>query len=101
MRVKTSWSFAMNRVPDEAHPEAARINAELRVRCDQLLRRAREAGVLRPDTDLDWTRRVYYALIHEAAGEPDGGDADALATKIVDTLLRGFGSPGGATAVHP
>lgn len=100
LRVKTSWSFAMNRTFEEAHPEAARIHADIRVRCVQLLRRARDAGVLRPDADLDWTRRVYYALIHEAAAEIDGGDADALATKVVDTLLRGFGSPAGATAVH-
>ncbi len=163
LRVKTDWWFAMNRTADDAHPEAARVHAKVRDDCERLLRRAREAGVLRPDADIDWTRRVYYALIHEAAaesaardtsrdtsggvseggsqggaegtsengsgdgawgtsggvsedgsesgvqgraGDRSGGtsgstsdgdsqsrDAEALATRVVDTLLRGFGSP--------
>lgn len=95
LRVKSSWWFAMNRTADDTHPEAARVHAEVLQGCDRLFRRAREAGVLRPDADLDWTRRVYYALIHEAAAEAAsrGGDAEALATRVVDTLLRGAGSP--------
>ncbi|WP_405718432.1 TetR/AcrR family transcriptional regulator [Streptomyces sp. NBC_00046] len=96
LRVKTDWSFAMNRTAGDGHPEAARIHAEVRADCARLFRRAQEAGVLRPDIDLDWTRRVYYALIHEAAKEGvAGGDADTLATRVVDTLLRGAGDPGG------
>ncbi|MFE4772759.1 TetR/AcrR family transcriptional regulator [Streptomyces sp. NPDC056713] len=96
LRVKTDWSFAMNRAADDAHPEAARIHAEVRATCVRLFRRAQQADVLRPDIDLDWTRRVYYALIHEAAKEGAGGDdADALATRVVDTLLRGAGAPAG------
>ncbi|WP_326708030.1 TetR/AcrR family transcriptional regulator [Streptomyces sp. NBC_01474] len=96
LRVKTDWSFAMNRAAEDAHPEAARIHAEVRATCIGLFRRAQEAGVLRPDIDLDWTRRVYYALIHEAAKEGAGGsDTDALATRVVDTLLRGAGTPTG------
>nr|WP_203643489.1 TetR/AcrR family transcriptional regulator [Streptomyces sp. SID14478] len=96
LRVKTDWSFAMNHAAEEAHPEAARIHAEVRATCIRLFRRAQEAGVLRPDIDLDWTRRVYYALIHEAAKEGAGdGDPDALATRVVDTLLRGAGVPAG------
>ncbi|WUP11328.1 TetR/AcrR family transcriptional regulator [Streptomyces sp. NBC_00269] len=96
LRVKTDWSFAMNRAADDAHPEAARIHAEVRATCIGLFRRAQETGVLRPDIDLDWTRRVYYALIHEAAKEgAGGGDTDALATRVVDTLLRGAGTPTG------
>lgn len=96
LSVKTHWSFAMNRAAEDAHPEAARIHAEVRATCARLFRRAQEAGVLRPDIDLDWTRRVYYALIHEAAQEgAGGGDTDALATRVVDTLLRGAGAPAG------
>ncbi len=96
LRVKTNWWFAMSRTGDDAHPEAAHVHAEVRDDCERLFRRAREAGVLRPDADLDWTRRVYYVLIHEAAAEGASGgrDAEALATRVVDTLLRGFGSPG-------
>ncbi|WP_405401200.1 TetR/AcrR family transcriptional regulator [Streptomyces sp. NBC_01104] len=96
LRVKTDWSFAMNRAAEDTHPEAARIHAEVRATCVNLFRRAQEAGVLRPDIELDWTRRVYYALIHEAAKEgAGGGDTDALATRVVDTLLRGAGTPAG------
>ncbi|MFF2502403.1 TetR/AcrR family transcriptional regulator [Streptomyces sp. NPDC058067] len=96
LRVKTDWSFAMNRTADDAHPEAARIHAEVRATCIRLFSRSQEAGVLRPDIDLDWTRRVYYALIHEAAKEgAGGGDTDSLATRVVDTLLRGAGAPAG------
>jgi hypothetical protein len=38
---------------------------------------------------------VYYALLHEVAqsSDPDGTDTDTLATQVVDTLLRGVGSP--------
>ncbi|MFE6492927.1 TetR/AcrR family transcriptional regulator [Streptomyces sp. NPDC057748] len=100
LRVKTDWSFAMNRTAEDGHTEAARLHAEVRATCARLFRRAQEAGVLRPDIDLDWTRHVYYCLIHEAAKEGvEGGDADALATRVVDTLLRGAGAPGGLRAV--
>jgi AcrR family transcriptional regulator len=95
LRVKADWSFSMGRAAGDAHPEAARIHAEVRATCVRVFRRAQEAGVLRADIDLDWTRRVYYALIHEAALDTrDGGDPDLLATRVVDTLLRGVGAPG-------
>lgn len=93
LRVKTDWSFAMNRAAEDNHPEAARIHADVRATCIRLFRRAQEGRVLRPDLDLDWTRRVYYALIHEAAKEGvAGADPDTLATRVVDTLLRGAGA---------
>ncbi|MFJ8691682.1 TetR/AcrR family transcriptional regulator [Streptomyces roseolilacinus] len=97
LRVKTGWGFAMSRaVPED--PDVARVHADVLDRCDRLFRRAREAGVLRPDTDLAWARRVYYALIHEAAqNRPDGtDDVDERATLVVDTLLRGVGGRGDA-----
>jgi AcrR family transcriptional regulator len=91
LRVKIDWGYAMSRTAP-ADSEVARVHAEVRDRCDELLRRARDAGLIRADADLDWARRVYYALIHETAMGPDQGqDADALATRLVDTLLRGFG----------
>ena len=111
LRVKIGWGFAMSRSAPE-DPETARVHTEVLEQCDLLFRRARDAGVLRPDADLDWARRVYYALIHEAAherrsaaeargperdgAEGDGGqDVDALATLVVDTLLRGVGRQAG------
>jgi hypothetical protein len=39
---------------------------------------------------------VYYALIHEAcqdAGAEPEPDTDTLATQLIDTLLRGVGTP--------
>ncbi|MFF1395681.1 TetR/AcrR family transcriptional regulator [Streptomyces sp. NPDC058287] len=92
LRVKIGWGFAMGADLTDA-PEAARVHAEVLARCERLFARARDAGLLAPDTDLDWARRVYYALIHEAAAEaPDtDADVDALATRVVDTLLHGIG----------
>ncbi|MGW6399458.1 TetR/AcrR family transcriptional regulator [Streptomyces sp. NPDC055134] len=94
LRVKIGWGFAMGSDPTGA-PEAARVHAEVLARCERLFARARDAGLLAPDTDLDWARRVYYALIHEAAAEAPDSDAavDALATRVVDTLLYGIGRP--------
>ncbi|MDX3772206.1 MULTISPECIES: hypothetical protein [unclassified Streptomyces] len=37
-------------------------------------------------------RRVYYALLRESLhGNADGADPDALAARIIDTLLHGAG----------
>ncbi|GAA5191205.1 hypothetical protein GCM10023322_48060 [Rugosimonospora acidiphila] len=89
--VKVSWGSAMSQAPS-ANAEVARVHSEVRDTCERLFRRAQEAGVLRADADIPWARRVYYALIHEAAQNKDGKDTDALATLVVDTLLRGAGT---------
>ncbi|MFI5800745.1 hypothetical protein [Streptomyces sp. NPDC051677] len=68
----------------------------------EFLARAQREGLLAPDADLVWVRRVYYALVDEALHgsgadqDPDQGrkNADVLATLIVDTLLRGVGLQG-------
>ncbi|AWS42926.1 hypothetical protein [Streptosporangium sp. 'caverna'] len=89
-RVKIDRGYAMSRTAS-VDPEVARVHAEVREGCDEMFRRARDAGLLCANADLDWARRVYYALIHEAATGPDEDqDADALATRLVDTLLHGF-----------
>lgn len=90
--VKIGWGFAMSRA---SWAEPTGVYAEVREECDRLFRRARDAGVIRADADLDWARRVYYALIHEVAQQPEPADTDALATIVVDTLLRGVGANGG------
>ena len=91
LRVKIGWGFAMSRM-GSTDPEVLQVHADVRDRCADMFRRARDAGVLRDDVDLEWARRVYYALIHEAAEEGrTGGDSDALAARVVDTLLRGVG----------
>jgi hypothetical protein len=90
LRFKSDWGFAMSRALSD-DPEVARVHADVESRCARLLARARESGVLRADVDPEWARRVYYALIHEAAQSRDG-DPDALAARVVDTLLRGVGT---------
>jgi AcrR family transcriptional regulator len=91
LSVKVSWGFAMSQA-SSASPEVAQVYGDVRKTCERMFRRAQEAGVLRADVDIPWTRRVYYALIHEAAKNRDEEDTDALATLVVDTLLRGAGT---------
>ncbi|MFJ7214962.1 TetR/AcrR family transcriptional regulator [Amycolatopsis sp. NPDC098790] len=89
LRVKRSWAFAMNRA-GHTHPGMPSLLS----RCDELFGRAREAGLLREDVDPRWATRVYRALIEEVCHpDNDAEDPDALATAVVDTLLRGVGSP--------
>lgn len=90
LRVKIDWSFAMS-LALTADREATHVHADIEERCERLFVKAREAGVLRADVDPAWARRVYYALIHEAAQSRDA-DADTLAARLVDTLLRGVGT---------
>lgn len=91
LSIKAGWGFAMSR-GSSVNPEVARVHSDVRDTCERLFRRAGESGILRADVDISWTRRVYYALIHEAAQNRDGQDTDALATLVVDTLLRGAGT---------
>ncbi|MEV4259299.1 TetR/AcrR family transcriptional regulator, partial [Spirillospora sp. NPDC049652] len=91
--MKLTWGFAMSRATS-ADPEVERVHTEIGETCERLLRRAREAGLLRDDVDITWTRRAYYGLIHQAAvHRTDEDDTAALATLVVDTLLRGAGTP--------
>lgn len=97
LRVKTSWGFSMNTTLATGN-EVAEIQGRVVAACDQLFRRLQETAVLRADVDPVWARRVYYALLHEAcqdvrAGLLDDSDTDTIATQLIDTLLRGVGSP--------
>ncbi|MEV4615016.1 helix-turn-helix domain-containing protein [Kitasatospora sp. NPDC049258] len=91
IRVKGAWSFALN-LPAMEGSEAADAWAEIDRRCLELLDRARREGVIDADADLGWVARVFYALLGEAVHnrpETDPLDPDALAARIVDTLLHG------------
>ncbi|MFC5661804.1 TetR/AcrR family transcriptional regulator [Kitasatospora misakiensis] len=114
LRVKAAWGFALG--PAVAGSEqAARIHGEVARRCIELLGRIQEQGAIAADADLEWVRRVYYALIGEVlhtapAGAPACGlgpdaapgpeapalDPDALAARIVDTVLHGVGPRAGS-----
>ncbi|MET8830151.1 helix-turn-helix domain-containing protein [Streptomyces sp. NPDC004610] len=96
LRVKGAWPFAMGD-PATDTGEAARIWAEIEQRCLDLLGRARDDGLFAPSADLDWVRRVYYALIGEALHDRRGRDPEELAALVVETLLHGAGrDPGGS-----
>lgn len=98
-RVTAQILQAKTATPEMVHhvtpdPETARIQSMMATKCVGMLRRAQESGVLRSGVDLVWAKRVYYALIHEAI-EDDESDVDVLATRVVDTLLRGLGGSTG------
>jgi AcrR family transcriptional regulator len=98
LRVKTSWGFAMDTALAKGE-EVEEIQCRTLDTCDRLFRRLRDTGALRADVDPVWARRVYYALIHEACQDvvaESNPDIDALATQLIDTLLRGVGTPAAA-----
>lgn len=96
LRVKGAWRFTLGN-PLAQNGIAEDVWADVNTRSLTFLTRARREGLLAPETDLEWTRRVYYALIGEAlhgpgaTQDPDAGNPDALATRIVETLLHGAG----------
>jgi AcrR family transcriptional regulator len=93
LRVKVSWGFAMDSALGKGD-EVEEIQRRVLATCDRLFRRLQDSGALRADVDPVWARRVYYALIHEACQDVGAGsDADTVATRLVDTLLRGVGTP--------
>ncbi|MFF0112397.1 TetR/AcrR family transcriptional regulator [Streptomyces prasinus] len=96
LRVKGAWRFTLGN-PLAQNDVAKDVWAEINARSLAFLARAQREGILDPAADLEWTRRTYYALIGEALHgpgareDPDAQNPDALATRIVDTLLHGAG----------
>ncbi|MGW8568251.1 TetR/AcrR family transcriptional regulator [Isoptericola sp. NPDC055881] len=94
LQVKGAWAFALG-LPADPDSETAVLQREVDRRCVVVLERARAEGLLAQDADLDWVRRVYYALIGESLRDgADGADPDALAARVVETLLNGAGPRG-------
>jgi hypothetical protein len=93
LRVKVSWGFSMDTALAKGD-EVEEIQRRVLDTCDRLFRRLRDSGALRADVDPVWTRRVYFALIHEACQDVGAeSNADTIATQLIDTLLRGVGTP--------
>lgn len=91
LQVKGAWAFALE-LPADPDSEAAALQLDIDRRCVAVLTRARTEKLIDESADLDWVRRVYYALIGESLrGSPDGSDPDALAARIIETLLHGAG----------
>ncbi|GAA2735492.1 helix-turn-helix domain-containing protein [Actinocorallia aurantiaca] len=91
LQVKSAWTFALG-LPAGPDSEAAVLQQDINRRCIAVLKRAQADKLIDQAADLDWVRRVYYALIGESLhGNADGADPDALAARIIDTLLHGAG----------
>jgi AcrR family transcriptional regulator len=97
LRVKNSWRYTLSHAAPHSEAAAA-LWAEIDAYTVQLMTRAQNEGILAQDTDLDWVRQVYYALLTEALNrpgaeqDPAAQDPDALAALVIDTLLHGAGS---------
>lgn len=93
IQVKSGWRYTVSQ-PLLRDPEAAAAHERIFAKGHLLLDRAQQAGLLRPDTDLEWARRVYHALIEQAiqVQAEESTDPDTLAAAVVDTLLKGLGS---------
>lgn len=87
---RLAWRFALTQIAPGS--PAASVQQRVVAEIDHILQRLREAGLIRPDTDLGWARRAYHGLL-EAASSPDEAetDPDLLAARIADTLLHGLG----------
>lgn len=96
LRVKNSWRFTLNHSTPHSEAAAA-LWAEIDAATHKLLTRAQHEGLLAPTADLQWTSRVYYALLGEALNKPgveqnpSPQDFDTLAALVIDTLLHGAG----------
>jgi AcrR family transcriptional regulator len=88
LRTKINWRYALSPQATAA-PSVLAGQDRIARRCLELLERAREHGLFDEATDLEWVRRVYYALIGEALRDRDD-DPDLLATRVVETLLHGL-----------
>ncbi|MFJ8542374.1 TetR/AcrR family transcriptional regulator [Streptomyces sp. NPDC093586] len=91
LQVKSAWTFALEQSTDP-DSEAVALHQDIARRCITVLKRAQDDGLIDEAADLDWVRRVYYALIGESLHDnADGADPDTLAARIIDTLLHGAG----------
>ncbi|WP_151770317.1 TetR/AcrR family transcriptional regulator [Streptomyces abyssomicinicus] len=91
LEVKSAWAFALE-LPADPDSEAARLHQGIARRCIAVLERARADKLIDEAADLDWVRRVYYALLRESLQDnAAAADPDTLAARIIDTLLHGAG----------
>lgn len=95
IQVKSAWAFAL---AQSAEPNSD--TAALDQGCHTVLQRAQDEGLIEPKADLDWVRRVYYALLAESLhGDVDSAEIAALhGTTLTDanTRVRGDGHPADA-----
>jgi AcrR family transcriptional regulator len=92
IEIKSGWRFTMNQA-HLLHGTAAKIHDRIYDKCLRLLERAQAIGAIRAEVDLVWARGAYHALIEQAFREraEAGGEPDALAERLIDTLFNGIG----------
>ncbi|AYV32422.1 TetR/AcrR family transcriptional regulator [Streptomyces sp. CJ_13] len=92
IQIKSGWRYTVGQ-PQLRDPSAIAAHERIFAKGNLLMRRAQQAGLLRPDADLGWARRVYHALIEQAILEQaeSSADPDTLAAAVVDALLNGLG----------
>lgn len=89
LQIKPGWRFTLAG-PVPASAEARQVQESVMGMCEAVFARAREGGLLRPDADVTWVRQAYLALLAETAhAAPAGADPDALAARLLDTLMYG------------
>ncbi|MBB3731132.1 TetR/AcrR family transcriptional regulator [Nonomuraea dietziae] len=89
LRIKPGWRFTLAG-PVPLGAEARAVQEGVMAKCDEVFTRAREAGLIRPDADVAWVRQAYLALLAESAHSArEGADPDALAARLLDTLMHG------------
>ncbi|MFJ7272794.1 TetR/AcrR family transcriptional regulator [Streptomyces sp. NPDC099050] len=96
IQIKSGWRYTVGQ-PQLRDPVAIAAHDRIFNKGDLLMRRVQQAGLLRPDADLGWARRVYHALIEQAILEQADNpttDPDTLAAAVVDALLHGLGPKG-------
>lgn len=88
LRVKAGWRFALSHPAPPGSAAAEGMEWIVR-RTRELFRQSQERGLIDAHADPEWVRRVHFALIGEALQDEEA-DIDALAARVVDTLLHGF-----------
>ncbi|MFT3861137.1 TetR/AcrR family transcriptional regulator [Micropruina sp.] len=95
IEVKVGLEFARTLAPAD-DPIVSELQTRMRDLATALLTECQTTGIINSDADLDWALTVFYALVHEAAMNGTTSDettADQMATRVVDTLLHGLGTP--------
>jgi AcrR family transcriptional regulator len=100
LQIKQGWHFTLAR-PVPLNPTAQELQAGVMASCEAVFTRAQETGVLDGGVDVGWARQAYLALLGEAAhSAPADADPDALAARVLDTLMYGLAGPPPAGPPH-
>jgi AcrR family transcriptional regulator len=88
IRLKSTWRVAVVTESNAPLDVVERIKVKNRA----MFQRLADAGIIAPDTDLEWAIRVFFALLHEAVERRavTGAEPDTLAALVTSTLVGGL-----------